>query len=204
MKKGRPLLILVLISVFVLTVSGSILVTIWNYPKTITKEITITEPTIIPPAFDASIYRTDEYELQNLATTLVEFNDGVSWFKDSCALIHLQGAIPAGLSIRADITVLKNGDSMLIPWSYTATLVCYWRDMGGLHITPSDIFTQDEDESIPDKDHVVAIPTVPSYQNSLGDAPGDPNAIILEFDLSGIVDVGVYSVDIELSILGSE
>lgn len=184
-----------------ITVSGSALISIWKAPW-IGHYITITDstPSI---SFDAALYKTDLYEMQSFTGALAEFNDGVSWFKYSCALVHLKGDIPSELAIRVDLTVLKDGESILIPWKFTAMSVSYWRNPSGLHISVYETFIQDEDGAIPDKDHVVVIPSIPSYQASLGDAPGEVNAIIIEFDFSNMVDAGEYSIDIELEILGS-
>ena len=176
---------------------------IWKAPGMV-KQIIITETinpiTLIP--FDAAIYRTDLYQTQRFTSTLIDLIVENYTFIDSCTLVHLKGDIPNELVIRVDITVLKNGDAISIPWSFNGTFVCYWMDGTELRITPLEIFTQDEDEIIPDKDHCIPIPIIPSYQNP--DILGEPNAIIIEFDFSNIAEVGVYSIDIELSILGSE
>lgn len=203
-KRGsRPLLILALMSILIISVSGSALMEIWKAPW-LGKQIIITETinstTSIP--FDAAIYRTDLYQTQGFTSTLIDFTVENYTFIDSCALVYLEGDIPSELAIRADITVLKNGDVISIPWSFNGTFACYWMDGIELRITPLEIFTQDEDEAIPDKDHCIPIPIIPSYQNP--DILGEPNAIILEFDFSSIIEVGIYSIDVELSILGSE
>ncbi len=190
--------------------------TMWTAPRiehyiTITENETINPPgSIIPyvPELDqfAAIFETTQYELQLFTGTLAEYYEGylTSWFIDSCTLVHLEGDIPNDLAIWAEITVLKDGEAILIPWSFEGTFVSYRRDSGGLHITPFEIYTQYGDESIPVKDHYIDVPTIPSYQSPLENVTGEPNAIIIEFDFSSIVDVGVYSIDISLNIMGRD